>query len=129
MWPLAANAQQLERMRRIGILTGVADEDALTKARFGAFLQELQNLGWTEGRNIRIDTRAGAGNPATIRKYAAELVSLAPEVIVAAGVLRPWRHYLRRPAPYRSYLRTSSTRWVPGLSRSCRGPAATQPAS
>jgi putative ABC transport system substrate-binding protein len=84
-WPLAASAQQPERMRRIGMLTGLADEDALTKARFGALLQELQKLGWIEGRNVRIDTRAGAGNPATIRKYAAELVSLAPEVIVASG--------------------------------------------
>ena len=83
-WPRAANAQQ-EGMRRIGILTGIAGEDVQTKARIAAFLQELQKLGWTEGRNFRMDIRAGAGNLATIRKYAAELVALAPDVIVGSG--------------------------------------------
>ena len=85
VWPLAANAQQQEGMRRIGILTGIAGEDVQTKARIAAFLQELQKLGWTEGRNFRMDIRAGAGNLATIRKYAAELVALAPDVIVGSG--------------------------------------------
>jgi len=84
-WPLAANAQQQEGMRRIGILSGIAGEDVQTKARIAAFLQELQKLGWTEGRNFRMDIRAGAGNLATIRKYAAELVALAPDVIVVSG--------------------------------------------
>ena len=84
-WPLAANAQQQEGMRRIGMLTGIAGEDVQTKARIAAFLQELQKLGWTEGRNFRMDIRAGAGNLATIRKYAAELVALAPDVIVVSG--------------------------------------------
>ena len=84
-WPLAANAQQQEGMRRIGILTGIAGEDVQTKARIAAFLQELQKLGWTEGGNFRMDIRAGAGNLATIRKYAAELVALAPDVIVGSG--------------------------------------------
>ena len=84
-WPLAATAQQQEGMRRIGILTGIAGEDVQTKARIAAFLQELQKLGWTEGRNFRMDIRAGAGNPTTIRKYAAELVALAPDVIVGSG--------------------------------------------
>ena len=84
-WPLAANAQQQERMRRIGILTGIAGEDVQTKARIAAFLQELQKLGWTEGRNFRMDIRAGAGNLTTIRKHAAELVALAPDVIVGSG--------------------------------------------
>src|SRR5690242_6642053 len=84
-WPLAANAQQQEGMRRIGILTGIAGEDVQTKARIAAFLQELQKLGWTEGRNVRMDIRAGAGNLATIRKYAADLVALAPDVIVVSG--------------------------------------------
>ena len=72
-------------MRRIGMLTGISGEDAQTKARIVAFLQELQKLGWTEGRNVRMDIRAGAGNLATTRKYAAELVALAPDVIVASG--------------------------------------------
>ena len=84
-WPLAARAQQGERVRRIGMLTGVAGEDAHTKVRTSALVQELQRLGWTEGRNVRIDIRTGEGNLANIRKYAAELVSLAPDVIVAAG--------------------------------------------
>src|SRR3974390_2673609 len=84
-WPLAANAQQQEGMRRIGILLGIAGEDVQTKARIAAFLQELQKLGWTEGRNFRMDVRAGAGNLATIRKYAAELIALAPDVIVGSG--------------------------------------------
>jgi len=84
-WPLAANAQQQEGIRRIGMLTGIAGEDVQTKARIAAFLQELQKLGWTEGRNFRMDVRAGAGNLATIRKYAAELIALAPDVIVGSG--------------------------------------------
>jgi putative tryptophan/tyrosine transport system substrate-binding protein len=54
-WPLAANAQQQEGMRRIGMLTGISGEDAQTKARITAFLQELQKLGWTEGRNVRME--------------------------------------------------------------------------
>ena len=84
-WPLAANAQQQGGMRRIGMLTGIAGEDVQTKARVAAFLQELQKLGWTEGRNFRMDIRAGAGNRTTIRKYAADLVALAPDVIVVSG--------------------------------------------
>jgi ABC-type uncharacterized transport system substrate-binding protein len=84
-WPRTANAQQSERMRRVGMLTGITGEDAQTKDRIAAFLHELQKLGWTEGRNVRMDIRAGAGNPATIRKYAAELVALAPDVIVVGG--------------------------------------------
>ena len=84
-WPLVARAQQAERVRRIALLTGVADEDAFTKARIAAFLLELQKLGWTEGRNVQIELRAGAGDLATTRKNAAELVALAPEVIVATG--------------------------------------------
>src|SRR5215469_9708695 len=77
-WPLAARAQQPERMRRIGILLpGVAD-DAEYQARVGAFLQALGLFGWTIGRNMRIDTRWSASNAADIRKLASELVALAP---------------------------------------------------
>jgi len=86
-WPPLANAQQQERIRRIGMLTGIAGEDVQTKARIAAFLQELQKLGWTEGRDFRMDIRAGGGNLATIRKYAAELVALAPDVIVVSGTV------------------------------------------
>jgi putative ABC transport system substrate-binding protein len=84
-WPFAARAQQPEPMRRIGILTGIAGEDAQTKVRITAFLQDLQKFGWTEGRNLRIDLRGGAGNIVDTRKYAKELVALAPDVILASG--------------------------------------------
>src|SRR3954464_13829035 len=84
-WPLAARAQQGERVRRIGMLTGLAGEDAQTKLRIAAFLQELQKFGWTEGRNLRTDLRAGAGDTVALRKYATELVALGPDVILATG--------------------------------------------
>jgi putative ABC transport system substrate-binding protein len=85
-WPLAARAQQPEGMRRIGVLTGAGGaDDPDIKARLAAFLPALQELGWTDGRNARIDYRWGAGNPDNIRKYAAELAALAPDVIFASG--------------------------------------------
>ena len=84
--PLVANAQQAERMRRIGVLTsGAAADDPDGQARSAAFVQGLQQLGWTDGRNMRIDYRWGAGDADNMRKYAAELVALAPDVIVASG--------------------------------------------
>jgi putative ABC transport system substrate-binding protein len=84
-WPLAARAQQPERMRRIGVLLPAIADDPEFQARVGAFLQGLQQSGWTIGRNMRIDTRWGAGDADRIRKYAAELVALAPDVILAHG--------------------------------------------
>jgi putative ABC transport system substrate-binding protein len=84
-WPLAARAQQGERMRRIGVLMSVAADDPEAKNRIAAFLQSLQQLGWTDGRNLQIDTRWAAGNADDARKYAAELVALAPDVILATG--------------------------------------------
>jgi putative ABC transport system substrate-binding protein len=84
-WPLTARAQQAERMRRIGVLTPLAAEDPEHKARLAAFAQELQQLGWAVGRNVRIDTRAGANDVDRARGYAAELVALAPDVILATG--------------------------------------------
>jgi putative tryptophan/tyrosine transport system substrate-binding protein len=84
-WPLAARAQPGERVRRIGVLMGLAADDPEGQARFAAFLQELQQLGWTEGRNVRIDTRWGGGDSGRIRQYAAELAALAPDVILASG--------------------------------------------
>jgi hypothetical protein len=73
--PFAARAQQGERMRRIGVLTGAAADDPDALARQAAFVQGLQQLGWTDGRNVRIDTRWAAGNAADLRKYAAELAT------------------------------------------------------
>ena len=84
-WPLAAQAQQPERVRRIGVLTPLAADDPEHKARLEAFAQRLQELGWTVGRNVQIDTRSGAGGAERSRRYAAELVALAPDVILATG--------------------------------------------
>jgi ABC-type uncharacterized transport system substrate-binding protein len=81
-WPLAARAQQSERMRRIGVLMTTAADDAEGQARIAAFLQGLQQWGWTVGGNVRIDIRFGADNAAT-RKHASELATLAPDVILA----------------------------------------------
>jgi putative ABC transport system substrate-binding protein len=80
-----ARAQQPERMRRVGVLLPAAADDPAFQARVGAFLQALAHLGWTIGRNVRIDTRWGGGNAAEIRRHAAELAALAPDVILAHG--------------------------------------------
>jgi putative tryptophan/tyrosine transport system substrate-binding protein len=84
-WPLAARAQQRERMRRVGVLTPFAADDAEGHARLTAFAQALQQAGWTLGQNLRLDYRWGDGKPDTMRKYAAELVALAPDVILASS--------------------------------------------
>ena len=73
------------QMRRIGVLMYLAADDPDSPARVAAFAQGLQELGWIDGRNIRIDYRGGAGDAANMRKYAAELVTLAPDVILASG--------------------------------------------
>jgi putative ABC transport system substrate-binding protein len=84
-WPLAVRAQQPDQMRRIGVLLPAAADDPEWQARVGAFLQALALLGWTIGRNVRIDTRWAGANAAEIRRHAAELVALAPDVILAGG--------------------------------------------
>jgi putative ABC transport system substrate-binding protein len=84
-WPLGTRAQQPERMRRLGVLLNITADDSESKARFGAFLETLQQLGWTEGRNLRIEYRWGAGDAERIRRYAAELVALSPAAILAYG--------------------------------------------
>src|SRR5262245_45148022 len=83
-WPLPARAQQRERMRRVGVLAYWTADDPEGRARLTAFTQALQQLGWGEGRNLRIDTRATA-NVDELRRHAAELVALAPDVLVAAS--------------------------------------------
>ena len=83
-WPLAAGAQP-ERLRRIDILMSTAEDDPDTQTRITTFLQRLQQLGWTDGRNVRINTRWGASDPDRIRKYVTELATLAPDIIVATG--------------------------------------------
>jgi putative ABC transport system substrate-binding protein len=85
-WPVGARAQQPGGMRRIGVAMSTAEDDAESKARIAAFLQGLQQLGWADGRNVRIDTRWwGASDADANRRYAAELVALAPDVILASG--------------------------------------------
>jgi len=84
-WPLAARAQQGERMRRIGVLSTVAADDQEGRRRDAGFLQGLQQLGWTVGRNVEIDYRSGVGNAALYRRFAAELVALGPDVILGSG--------------------------------------------
>jgi putative tryptophan/tyrosine transport system substrate-binding protein len=96
-WPLSARAQQPATQRRIGVLTNFAADDPEWKARLGAFLQGLQQLGWTDGRNMRIDTRETLGDPDRTRRYAAELVALAPDLILTTGsaALAPLLHATR----------------------------------
>src|SRR5262245_39450664 len=83
-WPLVARAQQPERMRRVGVLSVLQEDDPESVARRAAFEQPLQALGWTAGRNLRIDYR-WTGDPVRNQKSAAELVALAPDVILASG--------------------------------------------
>jgi len=84
-WPLAARAQQRERMRRIGVLMNLASDDAEGQARLAAFHQGLQQLGWTVGGNVQIDYRFGEGDAERYRRSASELVALAPDVLVTTG--------------------------------------------
>jgi putative tryptophan/tyrosine transport system substrate-binding protein len=99
-WPVVARAQQGERMRRIGVLTGVPDADPEAQARFAVFRQALQQLGWHEGRNVRIDYRSGAENTDNFRQSAAEMVGLAPDVIVAtAGAIAGALQQVSRTVP------------------------------
>jgi hypothetical protein len=82
-WPLVARAQQAERMRRIGLLIPFAEDNPVGQARLAAFLQGLQQLGWADGRNVRIDTRWGAGDANLTRTSAMELIAFGPDVIMA----------------------------------------------
>src|SRR5262245_64540524 len=82
-WPLAARAQQPEGMRRIGVLLPASPDDAVFQARIETFVQELARLGWTIGRNVQIEIRWASTNANEIRRYAAELAALSPDVILA----------------------------------------------
>ena len=85
VWPVVARAQQSERVRRVGVLMSPAASDPDAQTRVIAFVQGLAQLGWTVGHNVRIDTRWGGGNADDIRKYAVELVALAPDVILTTA--------------------------------------------
>ena len=84
-WPLTARTQERERMPRIGVLMNLAADDAEGQARLAAFLQGLQEVGWVVGRNVSIDLRWGAADGELFRRYAMELVALAPDVFLAGG--------------------------------------------
>jgi putative tryptophan/tyrosine transport system substrate-binding protein len=84
-WPLAAHAQQPGGMRRIGVLMSTAADDPETQLRLAAFLQGLQGFGWTVGHNVQIDTRWASGDVVRLRSYAAELLTLSPDIMVAGG--------------------------------------------
>jgi ABC-type uncharacterized transport system substrate-binding protein len=84
-WPLAARAQQGERLRLVGVLEGVSADTPNAKARPAAFLEGLQQSGWTPGRNVRVELRWGGGDQVMIQKHVSELVALAPDVLVAGG--------------------------------------------
>ena len=85
VWPLAAYAQQPQRIPRIGVLMGVAESDPEGQARSAAFRQGLADLGWGDGRNLQLEYRWAAGDVDRIRSYAAELVAFGPEVLVGNG--------------------------------------------
>src|SRR6266567_9137380 len=85
VWPLAARAQQPDRVRRIGVLMGYAESDSEAQANIAAFRDGLQKLGWTEGRNIRIDTRwAAPADAEAMQRFAKELVALQPDLILSS---------------------------------------------
>ena len=127
-WPLAARAQQGERMRRIGVLSGLASDDQDNNVRLAAFQQRLQQLGWTDGPTMcGLITRFAAANAENYRKYAAELVALAPDVILAPG--GPLAPLLQATRTVPIVFAFSSTRSAPDLSTAWRGRAATPPAS
>jgi putative ABC transport system substrate-binding protein len=86
-WPLAAGAQQRGPMRRLGVLMNVAADDPESAARIAAFLKQLQQLGWSDGRNVQIDTRWAVGDVDHFRQYAAELIALAPDAVLASSSL------------------------------------------
>ena len=101
-WPLTLRAQQSKPnpMRRVAALMPYSANDPEAQNRNAAFLQALQQLGWTVGQNVQIEYRWAAGSEDDMRKYAAELVALAPDVILTSGALS---HYGGRPAPCQSY--------------------------
>ena len=126
-WPLAARAQQPERVRRIGVLMNLAVGDPEGEARIAAFLQALQQLGWSDGRNVRIDYRWAAGDAGHFQRYAEELLALAPDVILA-GQPQAFKHCSRRRARCLSCSRLSPTQSARVSSIAWRDRAATSPA-
>jgi hypothetical protein len=126
-WPVAARAQQGERIRRVGVLIGLSADDPQVRLRMDAFLQTLRQLGWIEGRNIQVDFRFGDGDNDKIRKYAEELVVLAPDVIMTPSSATMGA-LLHVPKLYQSCLRLFLIQSVQVSSRAWRALGAMQPA-
>ena len=127
-WPVAARARQSGCVRRVGVLMNASSDDADGQARVIAFVQALQELGWTDGRNARIDIRWGAGDAERYRRYAEELVALAPGVILAptgAVVAALQRATRAVPIVFTSVIDPVGAGFVANLAR----PAAIRPAS
>jgi putative tryptophan/tyrosine transport system substrate-binding protein len=101
-WPLAARAQQPERMRRIGVLTNANMSDPDRQASFETFVDGLRQAGWVEDRNLHIDMRWGGGHPSEIKRHTEELVALAPDALVAIGSAAVLA-FLQRHEPFRLY--------------------------
>jgi hypothetical protein len=112
-WPLAARAQQADRMRRIGVLMGYGENDSEAQAWVAAFREGLQKLGWTEGRNIRIDTRWAAADAEAMQRFAQELVAPQPDLNAASDGSSPWRinRSARQSAPFMTIQRIAGERW------------------
>jgi hypothetical protein len=126
-WPLAARAQQAERVRRIGVLTNLAADDPEGQLRNTAFAQALEQLGWIVGQNLRRENRWAAADAERIRRYAAELVALTPDVVLATGAagVAPLLQATRTRC--RSYSCLFPIRSVPVSSTAWRGRAAMRP--
>jgi putative ABC transport system substrate-binding protein len=126
-WPLAVRAQQPEPMRRIGVLMGFPESDLQAQSFIAAFRDGLQKLGWTDGRNVRIETRWPGFDAESRQRFAKELIALRPDLILS-HTTPPRPHCYRRRAS-RSFLRLLPIRSAAASSRASRGPAATSPVS
>jgi len=125
-WPVVAQAQQRERVQRIGVLLTLPPDDPILPARVTAFAQALQELGWTDGRNMRIDYRFAGNDPDRIRKFGLELAALEPDLLVAEGAIVT--HVLQQAARTVPIVFVLTSDPVgKGWSRALHGPAATPP--
>jgi putative tryptophan/tyrosine transport system substrate-binding protein len=119
-WPLAARAQQSDRVRRVGVLMGADENDPEAKARFSEFMKELAELGWTAGRNLQIDVRRAGANADRARVYAKELVALQPDVLVAqatAPTAALQQETKTIPIVFMGVSDPVGAAWIAGLSR------------
>ena len=116
--PIKAHAQRADRRRRVGLIVALAEDDPETQSRIKAFRLGLRDLDWVEGRNIEIDYRFPAGDPMRIKEQAAELVSLAPDVLWGMAH-RSWPHCGKRRPAFQLYFRSSTIQWVKASSPTC----------